>query len=236
MSTALATMTAMAQEANPARRTAAARTGHDDREVREAILAATRRLLDERRFDELSVADILTAAGVARGSFYFYFAGKHQVLAELTRRAVSRGQTAAEPWLAATDDPRETIRHGISEGAKLWRAEAPVLRAVVENWRSDEELGELWLSLMGAFTGATAERIAADQGTDAGADASASTDAGANTDTGANTEHLAAALTWLGERLYYLAAIGVEPFDDEDALVDVLTHIWMSVLHPPGHR
>ncbi|WP_370366640.1 TetR/AcrR family transcriptional regulator [Catenulispora sp. GP43] len=218
------------EEAIPARRAAASRAARDDREVREAILTATRRLLDERRFDELSVADILAAAGVARGSFYFYFAGKHQVLAELTRRAVARGQTAAEPWLAATDDPRETIRHGISEGAKLWRAEAPVLRAVVENWRSDPELGELWLSLMAGFTGATAERIAADQGAGAGAGA------GADTSAGVDTEHLAAALTWLGERLYYLAAIGVEPFADEEALVDVLTHIWMSVLHPTGHR
>jgi len=216
MSTPLATMTAMAQDATPPRRPAG-RTPRDDREIREAILTATRRLLDERRFDELSVADILTAAGVARGSFYFYFAGKHQVLAELTRRAVSRGHEAAEPWLASSDDPRETIRHGISEGAKLWRAEAPVLRAMVENWQSDPELGELWLNLMGGFTTATADRITADrpdgdQGVDAGA--------------------VAAALTWLGERLYYLAAIGVEPFADEDALVDVLTHIWMSVLHP----
>lgn len=191
--------------------------------MREAILTATRGLLDERRFDELSVADILTAAGVARGSFYFYFAGKHQVLAELTRRAVSRGHEAAEPWLASSDDPRETIRHGISEGAKLWRAEAPVLRAMVENWQSDPELGELWLSLMGGFTRATAERIAADPADPADP---------AGEDKGADTADLAAALTWLGERLYYLAAIGVEPFADEDALVDVLTHIWVSVLHP----
>ena len=34
---------------------------------------------------------------------------------------------------------------------------------------------------------------------------------------------VAAALTWLGERAYYPAAIGHAPFDDEQALVDVLT-------------
>ncbi len=45
---------------------------------------------------------------------------------------------------------------------------------------------------------------------------------------------MAAALTWLGERLYYLAAIGVPPFDDEDKLVDVLTHIWLTALAPRG--
>ncbi len=220
----VATMTAMAQGAGAPRR-----TGRDDGEVREAILAATRCLLDQRRFDELSVADILAAAGVARGSFYFYFAGKHQVLAELTRRAVSRGHEAAEPWMASSDDPRETIRHGISEGAKLWRAEAPVLRAMVENWRSDPELGELWLGMMGSFTTATAERIAVDQAP-VGEAAVGGDVSGGNSEV--DTGDLAAALTWLGERLYYLAAIGVEPFADEDALVDVLTHIWMSVLHP----
>lgn len=234
-------MTAMAQEATPPRR-GAGRAGREDREVREAILTATRRLLDERRFDELSVADILAAAGVARGSFYFYFAGKNQVLAELTRRAVARGHEAAEPWIASSDDPRETIRHGISEGAKLWRAEAPVLRAMVENWRGDPELGELWLGLMGGFTAATAERIAADrEGADElgaageGADEPGAARHGADepgTARSVDTGDLAAALTWLGERLYYLAAIGVEPFADEEALVDVLTHIWMSVLHP----
>jgi AcrR family transcriptional regulator len=215
MFTMLATMTPMAEGASPRR--SAGRTGRDDREVHEAILTATRRLLDERRFDELSVADILAASGVARGSFYFYFAGKHQVLAELVRRATAGGLEAGEPWLTGSDDPRETVRHGISEGAKLWRAEAAVLRAIVENWRSDPELTELWLELMGRFSTVTAERITA--GGDVGA--------------GVDTDALAAALTWLGERLYYLAAIEVAPFADEAALVDVLTHIWMSVLYRP---
>ena len=180
------------------------------------ILTATRGLLDERRFDELSVADILAAADVARGTFYFYFAGKQEVLAELVRRAVAHGHQAAEPWLADSGDSRDTVRHGIREGARLWRAEAAVLRAIVENWRSDEQLTELWLQLMGGFTTATAERIAADGRSDPAVD----------------NDALAATLTWLGERLYYLAAIGVEPFTDEETLVDTLTYVWTSVMFP----
>jgi AcrR family transcriptional regulator len=181
------------------------------------IVTATRRLLDERRFDELSVADILAAASVARGTFYFYFASKQEVLAELVRRAVAHGHQAAEPWLADSDDAgnsRDAVRHGIREGARLWRADAAVLRAIVENWRSDEQLTDLWLQLMGGFTTATAERIAADGRSDPAVD----------------NDALAATLTWLGERLYYLAAIGVEPFTDEETLVDTLTYVWTSVL------
>ena len=42
---------------------------------------------------------------------------------------------------------------------------------------------------------------------------------------------VASALTWLGERLYYLAAIGTAPFDDEDTLVATLLHFWQSALY-----
>src|ERR1700680_3932349 len=41
-------------------------------DVREAILDATENLLAQQRFDELSVADILSSAQVSRASFYFY--------------------------------------------------------------------------------------------------------------------------------------------------------------------
>jgi len=35
-------------------------------------------------------------------------------------------------------------------------------------------------------------------------------------------EQVAAALAWLGERLHYLAAIGLPPFDAHEVLVDAL--------------
>lgn len=199
------------------------RRTEDDRQVREEILAATRALLAERRFDQLSVADILARAAVARGSFYFYFGGKHDVLAELVRRAVERGHEAAEPWLTheGEDQVRASVRHGIATGARLWREEAPVLRAIVENWRTDPGLTDLWLELMNGFTEATLARL--DQDRADGLLAESLPDGRA----------LAATLTWLGERLYYLAALDLPPFDDQDTLVDVLTHIWMSSLYQP---
>jgi len=190
----------------------------DDRDIRAVILDATRDLLAERRLDEIAVVDILTAAGISRGSFYFYFESKQDVLAELVRQAVGEGHEAARPWLRhdGDDERRATIRHGISEGARLWREQAPVLRAIVENWRADPKLTELWLQQMDGYTAAAAARIEQDRAEPEGVD----------------PRTLATALTWLGERLYYLAAVGVPPFDDEEALVDVLTHIWMTSLYP----
>jgi AcrR family transcriptional regulator len=202
----------------PARRRQGRRGAPLGGDLREAILAATADLLGERNFSDLAVGDILTAAGVSRGSFYFYFDSKHDVLAELVRRAVAEGHAAAAPWLAQPDDPAAALRAGITAGAALWQASAPILRAIVENWRTDPRLTALWLEQMQSFTDATVAQISADP---------RARQALADQDIPA----VAAALTWLGERLYYLAATGTAPFDDQDTLVNTLLHMWTSALY-----
>ena len=198
--------------------------GSDPTDLREAILAATAELLADRQFGDLAVGDILAAAGVSRGSFYFYFDSKHDVLAELVRRAVAAGHAAAEPWLAgsafpgAPADPAAALRTGITAGAQLWRQSAPVLRAIVENWRTDPRLEALWTEQMQTFTDATVAQINADP-------------RARQRLAGQDIPALAGALTWLGERLYYLAATGAPPFDDQDTLVATLLHIWMTALY-----
>lgn len=207
----------------PSKRTVGARrsgAAPASAELRERILAATRELLRERRFDALSVADILAAAEVSRASFYFYFPSKQAVLGELVREAVAQGQQAAQPWIGGRQDPVAALRAGVSDGARLWRTNAGVLMAIVESWGSDEGLRALWLEQMDLFTDAAASRIQADP--------RALEQLG-----DADVRAVAASLTWLGERLYYLAAGGVPPFDDEKVLVDTLTNAWTSILY--GH-
>jgi TetR/AcrR family transcriptional regulator, ethionamide resistance regulator len=190
----------------------------DRPELRETILDAMAQQLERSSFAEVTVADILSAAGVSRGSFYFYFDSKHDVLAELVRRAVAQGHDAAEPWLAGPADVTSALRSGIAAGARLWQANAPVLRAIVDNWRTDPRLTKLWLDQMQSFTDATEAQIAADPRASSRL---------AHLDITA----VASSLTWLGERLYYLAAIGVAPFNDESTLIDTLLHIWTSALY-----
>ena len=190
--------------------------------LRERILDALRELLRERTFDTLSVAEIITAAGVSRASFYFYFAGKQAVLAELVRRAVGAGHEAAQPWVQAKAGPRETLRAGIDAGAGLWLSNAAVLRAIVESWASDPQLRELWLAQMTTFTDAAIARIETDRRTNPTVEARLH---------GIDVHALAATLTWTGERLYYLAACGVPPFDNRAVLVNTLTHLWVSALY-----
>ena len=215
---------AMAKSPGPAARRPHGRRsadGSDSTDLREAILAATAGLLTDRQFGDLAVSDILAGAGVSRGSFYFYFDSKHDVLAELVRRAVARGHAAAAPWLAGPGgpaDPADALRTGITAGAELWRQSAPVLRAIVENWRTDPRLEALWTEQMQTFTDATVAQIDADP-------------RARQRLAGQDIPALASALTWLGERLYYLAATGTPPFDDQDTLVATLLHIWITALY-----
>lgn len=187
-------------------------------DLREAILAATAELLASHSFGDLAVSDILKSAGVSRGTFYFYFDSKQAVLGELVRRAVAQGRAAAAPWLANPADPVAALRAGITAGAELWRASAPILRAIVENWRTDPRLTTLWLEQMQSFTNATVAQITADP-------------RATEILSGQDITAVASALTWLGERLYYLAATSTPPFDDQDTLVSTLVHVWTSVLY-----
>ncbi|MGW7680921.1 TetR/AcrR family transcriptional regulator [Kribbella sp. NPDC054772] len=203
-----------------ARRSAAAPASA---ELRERILSGTRELLRDHRFDALSVADILTAAGVSRASFYFYFPSKQAVLADLVRDAVTQGQRAARPWIDREQDPVDALRSGVADGARLWLDNAGVLMAIVESWGSDEGLRELWLEQMNLFTDAATARIESDP---QARERLGSTEARA----------VAASLTWMGERLYYLAAAKVPPFDDEEVLIDTLTTAWTSILYGDAPR
>ena len=84
--------------------------------------------------------------------------------------------------------------------------------------RTDPRLTALWLEQMQTFTEATIAQITADPRARqnlAGQDIAA----------------VASALTWLGERLYYLAATSTPPFHNQGTLVDTLLHIWTSALY-----
>jgi hypothetical protein len=127
-----------------------------------------------------------------------------------------RPSSSAASWTArATDRSCSLIE---SAAIRLWQANAPVLRAIVENWQSDPRLRDLWLQQMRSFTDATIAQISEDP------------EAMAHL-AGSDVAAVASGLTWLGERLYYLAACQVPPFADEDTLIATLVHIWASTLY-----
>jgi AcrR family transcriptional regulator len=73
------------------------RARHLREERRRQILDAALRVFAEKGYHGTSIADVVDAAGVARGTFYLYFEGKNQIFVELldellaTFRASVRG-------------------------------------------------------------------------------------------------------------------------------------------------
>src|SRR3954469_12137147 len=59
---------------------------HDPRQRREQILDAANALFAERAYDEVTVEDIASSAGVTRGLVHHYFGGRKEVYVALLER------------------------------------------------------------------------------------------------------------------------------------------------------
>src|SRR5690606_22727476 len=53
------------------------------RKKRQTVVETALALFAERGYEQVSVDDILQAANISKGTFYHYFSGKEQLLAEL---------------------------------------------------------------------------------------------------------------------------------------------------------
>lgn len=187
-------------------------------------MATARHMLANTRYSDISVAAILTESGAAKGSFYFYFTSKADLLAALVRDAVRDGLIAAQTWTdtATATDPVQALRDGAAAGAGMWQQHAPVLRAIVEAAGTDPTLDTFWREQMNAFAQAALARLDGDPQAAAWLD-------------GRDPVPIVTSLTWLSERVYYLAATHTPPFDDEQVTIDVLADGWALALYGRRH-
>ena len=185
--------------------------------AQEAILAATERLLGERRFSELAVSDIITAAGVSRTSFYAHFASRSAVLSACLRRVVGEIAVAVDPFVSATDgDPAAAIRVSLQRWVALAREHGPLLRTVSEEWPHDAELQDLWMDVMATFSAATARVIERAR-------------AAGEAPPGADAQALATCLMWGYERVLHVALVdGAVGLDDLEAIIEPLAQMMIS--------
>ena len=79
---------------------------------RQEILDVLGQLLREATLDDLRIAQILTAAKVSRGTFYFYYASKEDAFAALLDQVYARAVPAFEALFAdpARRGPRSCAR------------------------------------------------------------------------------------------------------------------------------
>jgi len=190
-----------------------------------AILQATERLLRERPLSQLSVADIIEAAGVSRTSFYAYFTSKTAVIAEALREVMDEVIVAVRPFHAQSGgDTEAAIRLSLRQWVEVCKTHGALLRTVSEEWPHDAEIRALWFETLETMTTGTARVIGA-------ARASGQAPAGADLTT------LAACLMWGYERVLHVALVGdATGLPDPDAIVEPLAQMMVGGLYgqPPA--
>jgi AcrR family transcriptional regulator len=114
------------------------------RAARGAIVASAMGVFDRLGFAATRVEDLLTAAGIARRTFYKHFASKEDVLAsiyELTTHEILR---AIDPGSDAGADPLAFVRRAMDGYLDFHAQNGTLLRILVEQAiRSDSALAPL---------------------------------------------------------------------------------------------
>ncbi|MFZ0043157.1 MAG: TetR/AcrR family transcriptional regulator [Solirubrobacteraceae bacterium] len=185
-----------------------------------AVLAATSRLLESVALPELSVAQILEAAGVGRTSFYEHFSSKEDVVVKLVRSVSVEIAHETEPMFDRGErSPDAAFREGITRLMEISTRHAPLLLAATEEWPAVPELREIWFASLASATGRLAETIERDR-------------AAGIAPAGADSEALAASLIWTAERAFHIAMTGAHPaLRDQGALVAPLVQLFIGAIY-----
>jgi AcrR family transcriptional regulator len=186
-----------------------------------AIFEATERLLAEVPLHDLSVAQIISAAGVSRATFYFYFSSKFAVVTGLLAQVMEEMFEVVQPFVQREDGaaPEPALRESLEASTALWASHRAALRAVSEHWHAFDELRVLWLGVVQRFTLAVAAEIDRER-------------AVGLAPPGPDSRQVAAALIWGTERCLYVAGLGAdENVHTEAELVDPLMALWMGALY-----
>jgi AcrR family transcriptional regulator len=190
-------------------------------ETEVAIFRATEQLLAEVPLHDLSVAQIIGAAGISRATFYFYFSSKFAVVSGLLAQVMEEIFVVVQPFVQRADSisPEQALRDSLDAAISLWASHRPAMRAIHEHWNTTPELRALWISVVERFTTAVSAEIERER------------KAGL-APPGPESRQLAAALLWGTERCLYVAGLGVdEDLPNERATLDALVALWTGTLY-----
>lgn len=103
----------------------------DKREAtRQEILNAAAELFRTKGFDATSVDDIVLAANLAKGTFYYHFQKKDDLILALQETQLKEAATLARAALARGESPRTVLFSYLSEAAKWTEDNSEIARAL----------------------------------------------------------------------------------------------------------
>jgi AcrR family transcriptional regulator len=101
-------------------------------ETRQEILAAAAKLFSEKGYGQSSVEDIAAVADVVKGTFYYNFGSKEDVVIALRHQSVQKAISEAETMAAEGVSPVQCIEHYLVTTSR-WSEENPELASVLFN-------------------------------------------------------------------------------------------------------
>jgi AcrR family transcriptional regulator len=128
---------------------------HRQDQTRRLLLQHSAELFIARGFENVSVEDILAATGIARSSFYRFFANREALLTEIVRPVFQRGLT--ELRAIPNDSPRQMVMGIFQAYLNLWELDADALRVATRVGRVhfslfQQDHGEFRSELVGLVT------------------------------------------------------------------------------------
>lgn len=184
--------------------------------TREVILEAALEFLWTRPFRDLTVAELMSAAGASRPTFYQYFTDLHDLMGVLLDGLRNDILVAASPWFEHDGDPQLHLQEALAGLVRVCYDRGPILRAVADAAVSDEGLEKSWRQFMKSFDDAVAARIEQQQAAGFIAPFAAGP--------------VAVALNRLDASLL-IEQFGRRPRGNPDVVLAALTRIWTATLY-----
>lgn len=169
-------------------------------------------------FKDLTVESITRESGVARSAFYVYFGDKEELLLGALEDLIASHQNRLGRCWQPDPDPRRGIERGIYAIARVYADSAGLLALAGEAATYDEEVRELWTTVLESITEGTREEIERLQRAGAISDA-------------LDPEALAEGLVLMTERSFQLHLAQSE--SDPNEVASTLTRVWWATLFGP---
>lgn len=177
----MAAMPSMTRKTKSAR---ADRQAEIEQRMRTAIASL---VAEGESFTELSVERLVAEAGMARSTFYVYFADKGTLLQALGATSLHRLYEGASPWLQKKDAvTRDDVVAAMQAILRSFREDEVILTAVAETAVYDPDVREMYRRSVDGFVGAVRKLIVRGQK--------------AGTVRDVRAAETAAALSWMIER------------------------------------